>query len=468
MRLQAEDGGTLCEPLLGWGPRASREVAASATAERRDPWLSVAVPDPRAIDAALFVHVPGYLTRFVDDLSTDRRHDLVLERAAELVVAVRDAQAGTAIAAARIAISGEPCEVSPAGHRWIPGCDPSDAIYSGISDADGGVTLWLPAADLHSRAWCFDAVHEFYISAAMVEDRLHPTPNGTAQLNMLMPLVGAIRYVNGTVFSSRLRVPGGPNPSLVPPVIRRRVADCKRQLQEDEATVALAILPYEGAYRPAVPRVDAMVVLRRGGSRTDRMSLAPLIDYDGPQLVDCDERGPEIVTAKVKLEGPADLAFGFADAAALCVRISGSAKMVTREARLGDTVELPLGRYRLGFDSHWADAFAQQTYEVADASDQTFVVRWNDSAHLHVVNLFGVGAQPGLLAQLLVKRDGNGYILDAFVDGSGRAVFWSDYEIGSGQLYVRTFMDEPVTFTRGRMPRLAEADCVVDRVRPRR
>lgn len=450
----------------GWGAAGDRQIRASAAVAKSGDWLCVDVPHGEVVAPVLVAHASGYLPGAVTDLATDRRHQVVLRRARNVALLVRDIETGKPIAGAVVSVSGQSCVAPEQGGTWIPGCDPANAIYTGQSAENGQLVLGVPGSNGVSgepATYCYDAVHENHIVAARVGDRLDMRSAAVIQVEMQMPMVGAIRYSGGDIYESSLSVAAGRAASEIPAAVSARLASLRKKITPDKETVGLALLPYWEAFHGKVPPVRARVVLRRGGARSDDVVMHRLVDYVGPQVVVCDPGAPEIVMARVLFQAPADFANGLAKAEGLPIRVSGKRDFGPRITKFGDTIELPVGRYRLGFGAGWTGAFEPDTYEVSGPGEYVFPVRWKVGAKVHVVNVQGVTA--GTLAQLKHARDRKFYIADAFVDKDGKAVFWLSNPVDKGELYVIGFLEEPVVFVPSLSAGMYEASCAVGRPR---
>ncbi|MCA8965503.1 MAG: hypothetical protein KDC48_11480 [Planctomycetes bacterium] len=448
----------------GWGLAAAREVPSQSATLLEGGWLAVGVDAARPAGSGLIVAAPAHLSAFVGAEDVSVRHEVVLEHVGSIDVMVRDVSTFAPAADVVVVVSAMPMarEVEqepdvPTVTPSLPGPDVHTAIYRARADEHGRCRLGLPtpAGEMHLQV-----LHRWYLMAVEQSDRVQFVRGVSNRIDVQMPAVGAVRYVGDALVQAQMATrisQGEPMREVM------RLQALHRRLRgEDESVAAVALLPPANGFQWGREKARADVLLKKGGARRDEVNLVRLSDYAGPVSIDAGDVGHVTRVARVRLVLADPERFALADPA-LQVMVSGRLEkgghFAPVFARVGDVVDLPAGSYRVTGGRGAESAFELQTYEVTEAKDTEFVIRWREDVLCYRIAI--EGAPEVELAQFKVERDGRHYVFDVARDRDGAAVFWSKRSCDHMEVFLRGWLQVPVVVVRDLKTGMMRGSCAV-------
>ncbi|MCB9887756.1 MAG: hypothetical protein H6838_19870 [Planctomycetes bacterium] len=456
LKVVDEGGNPVPDTMFAWAAEGAREAPAMDVVAE-DGWSVIPYGEEQRAQQLLVVG-SGFLTTRVENVDPDARSTVRLVAADGVVVELRDCETQAVVRGVELVVSHSDLEqgVEPAsGRRWVPGVDPMTAIYRAVSEGSGRALL---SASRTSATWRVLALHEHWL-LARTQPQVCEWPSGDGVVFLQMPAVAAVRYVGADLLQASMTAGAAPP---VPPERKHEIARLKQivaQITGGDARVrAVAFLPDVGRLKWGKTKVYAKALARVGGERVDEVLLEPLNQFDGPVDIVCGG-GPVIVTSKVTIEPPP--AGVYPVDGRFRVVLGGEKWFQPRTIRLGDTVELPRGWYRVRPMLEGGGALSPEPFQVHGGGEEVVSTKWKDGVFFHrlVVN----GDLSARHTQLVIRENGKVWVLDTMRDEQGVAFFWRTRKAEDVRVLVTGWEGVPARFVQNVANGWLEAACSLER-----
>ncbi len=448
-------GESIHAASIGVAAAEGRVAERAAASVNEDGWLGLDVAMLPADTGTVLVGADGYATVELHAPDRGQRHTVELTPYDNAAFFVFDTETLEPIANARLCVSQKLIRTYPPGGA-VPGPDSANAIYASKSDDDGRGVVAVPAG---VEAWHFEVDHPHYLVARDEPRTMGLGVGGTARIRVQTPAVGAIRFVGTEIVTQRVRAGGALPPHSMRPASLTRLAELREALIGDGKHVTGALfLPDPTSVRWGERSAIAKVALRQGGEREERMVLERLSEFEGAREIRVEAEGPVIETAFVTLLPPPEGVYPIDDLR-FRVTVLGIGTKSRLRARLGDRIELPLGRYRVSPVVEGSAALEKTTFELATSDDAVFEMKWREGVHCYRVEIDGAPEVP--FGQFLFYRDGNGYVADAMRDSRGGCTFWMRHLVATMDVYVRGWEEVPIRLVRSGQHNAWVAECTL-------
>lgn len=412
--------------------------ALDASMPASEGWNACAPCDNKDL-TCLAISASGYATEWLVDVEASKPHDIVLRRDQGVLLRVVDASSGAGVDGVAVCLSKMPFAAS----EWSPGCLPGRderwALHCGVSAAGGLVRLASPSSGLGDYG--FEIAHDFYVVASNARSRI-VLAGGNGVIEVQMPYIGAVRYVGDTLVSGTVTVGQAASAG------ERTMADLEQirtrvRSQFANSLVAVFVRPVDAV--SVLADVEARATLAGSGERADRVEPVRLDEFKEPQeVVVTAALGAAVVLSDVTICRPED--FGGGADAEFSVLVTSTGEFAPRVVRFGQTIKLPVGRYRLtGSGTSARAALSTDLFEVKSADPVTFTAQWKADVRHYDVEI--VSARAIGKVGCIYDANGTRCAAEARVDANGHAHFWLRHDLASIQIVASGYLPCDVMVT---------------------
>lgn len=410
------------------------------------PWRAFRKGDPRGC----VLTVSGFLPQMLANPTPEVRHVVELRRAIKAFVSLREMPNGRPVVGGRVRASLRLLDGEPWEQESVPGWDENRAIYYGVSGNEGRVELSVAKT---SADYFYEIEHRWCVPTIDAPEQL-ALGHAHVVVDMVMPMVGAVAYSGDRLLQGNLLVGGAPPRD-------HRTTQKLEAIRQGLAGGLPSVLTT--AFVPDVrlsPPISAQAVAEfaKSDRRVDTVPLLRLDEYRGPLEIQLAANRQEARSAIVRLVAPPKFAGELE--ADFKLMISGRSGFLPRMARFGDSVELPLGKYKVyGQTDGNRKALADEILVVESAEPVDFVGRWRDDVFCHVLAIKSAG-QPNR-ATVVYSRDGVNYALTSGVRSNGDLVIWHPQILGRVRVHSPGYKQAHATFDPVPGTRMVKAECTL-------